>query len=85
VSILTIALFAEGSAQPDKFNSNIIKSVKFVLFYFFQLLSLFLLAGDKILLLFGDEYSKKSLFLLQLLVLSCIPMVLSKLCSNKVE
>jgi len=67
---MILSLFAESSAEPEKLRVNTIKTIKFILTILIPAIILFLFLGDKILFLFGKEYSESALKLLRILTLS---------------
>ncbi len=74
---ITSSLLAEGSYEPDKFRKNVIRAIKFSFILITPaILGIFIL-GDKILLLFGSEYSQSAWKLLWLLALSGIPFTIT--------
>lgn len=77
-SIVT-SLFAEGSNEPDKLRGNTIRAVKLIFILLIPAIAVVFLFGDKILLLFGKEYSENAVNVLRLLSLSVIPFALNDL------
>ena len=71
------SLFAEGSYAPEKIRNNVIKSLKFTFIILIPLIVGIFLFGDKILLLFGKEYSENAFGVLCILALSSIPIVIN--------
>lgn len=67
------SLFAEGSHTDENFILQIQKSIKLTLQFLVPIIIIFIIFGDYILLLFGEEYSSSGLHLLWLLLLSGIP------------
>ena len=67
------SLFAEGSNEHEMLRANTIKAIKIIVFLLVPTLLLLFYFGDKILLLFGDEYSRNALKLLWILFLATIP------------
>lgn len=68
---VSLSLFVEGAhSQPLK--ENIIKSLKLIITLLFPALIFIFIFGDKLLLLFGMDYSEQSLRILQLLAASNI-------------
>ncbi len=74
-----MALFAEGSHEPKELHITILKAIKFISLLVVPAMLLILLLGDKILLLFGSEYSENALKLLRILALSSIPLAINEL------
>ena len=73
------SLFAEGSHEPDKLRSNVIRAVRLMFFLLIPALAVIFFFGDKILLLFGREYSQNALQTLWLLSLSALPLAINEL------
>ncbi len=84
---ISFSLFAEGSHEPEKLRANVIKAIKFMFLLLIPAIVLILLLGDKILLLFGSEYSENALRLLWILALASIPFAINDLyvTINRVE
>lgn len=78
-SSLSIAtsLFAEGSRDEKRFFIDLKKSLVFAFTLLSPLIIIFLIFGDKILMLFGAEYAENGFAILQLLVLSTIPVIIN--------
>lgn len=76
---VTMALFAEGSRDPEKLHTNVLKAIKVIFLLLTPAILLVLFLGDKILLLFGSEYSGNALKLLWILALSSIPFAINEL------
>ena len=70
---MSFSLFAEGSNSQSELKKNIAKSIKINMLILIPTVVVMLLLGDKLLLLFGKDYSSSATRLLQLLVLSAIP------------
>lgn len=71
------SLLAEGSYDPSRFRKDVIRAIKFALTFLIPaILGVFVL-GDKLLLLFGSEYSENALTLLRILSLSAIPLTIT--------
>lgn len=77
--VITMALFAEGSCEPEKFHTNVIKAIKLIFLLLLPATLVILLLGDKILYLFGSEYSENGLKVLWILALSSIPLAINEL------
>ena len=73
------SLFVEGSHEPERFRSNLITASKLIFPFLIGAITLIFLFGDKLLLLFGGEYSRNSLHLLWLLSLSSIPLAVNEI------
>jgi O-antigen/teichoic acid export membrane protein len=76
---VTMSLLAEGSNEPEKLRGNVIKATKLMFVLLLSAIMLILLFGDKILLLFGSEYSENALKMLWILSLSSIPLAINEL------
>lgn len=71
---IATSLFAEGSNNEKELKQNIIKSLKYTFKLVIPAIVVIFLAGEKILLLFGNEYSVNGEKLLSILAISTIPM-----------
>lgn len=78
IAVIT-SLFAEGSSAPEKLYTNVLKAIKFIFILLVPSIILFLFLGDKILYLFGSEYSENALKMLWVLCISSIPLAINKL------
>ena len=67
------SLFAEGSNVEEKVAENVKKAIKFILLLLLPAIVFILIFGDKLLLLFGTEYSVEGFRLLQILAVSALP------------
>lgn len=67
------SLFAEGSNKESIVDQVTIKSLKYIFLLLIPVFVLILILGEKLLLIFGIEYSKQGLELLHLLAFSSIP------------
>ena len=76
---ITTSLFAEGSNEPDKLRGNTVRAIKLTFLLIIPAIIVVFLLGDKILLLFGREYSENAFNMLRLLSLSAIPLALNNL------
>ena len=74
---ITQSLFAEGSNDPEMLRANTVKAIKIIVYSLVPTSLLLFYFGDKILLLFGDEYSKNALKLLWILFLATIPQLIT--------
>lgn len=70
---VTINLFAEGSHDQQKLRDYVKKSLKLMTLILIPAVTLTLLLGDKLLLVFGEGYSQNATHLLWLLILSAVP------------
>jgi len=73
------SLFAEGSYDPDKIGSQIVKSLKFISIFIIPVSAILLIFGKLILSLFGPQYAKNCLTLMWLFALSWIPNIVNML------
>ena len=71
------SLFAEGSHTPEQFRNNVIKTIKFTFIILIPMILGIFLFGDKVLLLFGKEYSENAFNVLCILAFSSIPLVIN--------
>lgn len=74
---IATSLFAEGSNGKEKFNQEIKKSLKLVSILLLPAIVVVFIAGDKILFAFGESYSKNSIELLRILVISSLPLAVN--------
>ncbi len=72
------SLFVEGSYAPEKFRSNVLKSIKFTFLLIIPMILGIFIFGTKLLLLFGKEYAENGFYVLCILVLSVIPFTINK-------
>jgi O-antigen/teichoic acid export membrane protein len=73
------SLFAEGSHSPEKLRIDAIRAAKFTAIILTPLMIIILLVGDKLLLIFGQEYSQNASDVLRILSLSSIPLAFNAL------
>ena len=73
------SLFVEGSYAPVQFRNNVINAIKFTFLLIIPLILGIFIFGDKLLLLFGEEYAENGYYVLCILVLSIIPYTINKL------
>ena len=73
------SLFAEGSTKPEAIRGNSIRAIKIMSLLIFPALLVVFFAGDKILLLFGREYSENAFKLLFILSVALIPHIVNEL------
>ena len=71
------SLFAEGSYSQSELSLNMKRSLKFVALFLIPAILVVFFAGDKILLLFGKDYSESATWLLRILAISTIPVSLN--------
>jgi O-antigen/teichoic acid export membrane protein len=67
------SLFAEGSTKEESLRANVIRSLKLIFLLSLPVIVVIWVLADKILLLFGQEYSHNGALLLRITVLSSIP------------
>ena len=70
---VSMSLLAEGSYTTENLRGTIIKAIKFTFTILIPSMILLFFFGDKILTLFGKEYSKNALELTHIMILSSIP------------
>jgi len=70
---ISLSLFAEGSYDEEQLASNVRRSIKFTLVLLLPAILLLLLVGDKLLLVFGQDYSQNGTRLLWLMAISALP------------
>lgn len=73
------SLFAEGSHFEDKLRENVTKSLKFTFLLLVPAVTVLILVGRWLLLLFGQSYSLNALRLLWILSLSSLPLAINHL------
>jgi O-antigen/teichoic acid export membrane protein len=78
-SLVVLSLLAEGSRDPQGLRLGIVKTTKFIFIILLPGLVSTLLLGDKILLLFGSQYSQKALQTLWILSISAIPFSINEI------
>ena len=76
---VSTSLLAEGSHNPEKLRSNVIRAGGLMLLLIVPGIAVLFLFGEKILLLFGTAYSENGLRLLKILSLSGIPLIFIQL------
>jgi len=74
-----MSLFTEGSYRRDKLKENVFKSLKFTFLLLIPSIVVMVLFGDKILCIFGKEYSENACRLLQILAVSTILVTINTL------
>ncbi len=75
----SISLFVEGSNEISNLRRDLIRSLKFTLSITIPAIIIIILLGDKILLIFGREYSSEGNHLLWFLAPSALPMIITTL------
>jgi len=74
---ITTSLLAEGSHNPNRLRKDAIRAIKLTVILVIPAIVIILTFGDKLLLLFGSEYSRNGLRLLWILALSGIPVTVT--------
>jgi len=74
---ISTSLFAEGSYDEKQMRSNIKRSLKLVSILLIPSVIVMLLTADKLLLLFGRDYSQNSATLLRILTLGTLPLAIN--------
>jgi len=72
------SLLAEGSYDPVGLRKNVIRAIKVTFILLVPAILIVLILGDKLLLLFGSEYSQNALYLLWILAASAIPVTITR-------
>ncbi|MFC2017871.1 lipopolysaccharide biosynthesis protein [Chloroflexota bacterium] len=72
-TMISLSLFAEGSSIDEHFGVNLIRSLKLTMYVLIPSAVIMFLVGDKLLLIFGKEYSEMGTHLLWLLAISAFP------------
>jgi len=76
---VNLSLFAEGSHRPVGIGLNIAKSLKLLAVLLLPVITVLFIFGDKVLLIFGEEYSRQAFELFRLLLLATIPAVFNEI------
>ena len=71
---ISFSLFAEGSNNEDKLMHEATRSLKLSSLILAPFVIIILVAGDRLLLVFGGDYSENSTWLLRILALSVFPL-----------
>jgi len=74
---ISFSLFAEGSNNENGLKDQVMKSLKLLMVTVVPAVALVILVGDKVLLLFGTEYSENATHLLRILAVSAVPFSLT--------
>lgn len=74
---VSFSLFAEGSHNEGQFSQDTNRSIKVVLLLLVPAIVLMLLVGNRLLLLFGQDYSEQGTGLLRILTVSALPLSLN--------
>ncbi len=67
------SLFVEGSHDEESLQHNLMRAIKLILLTVIPAIIIIFFLGDKILLIFGKEYSENAAAVLRLLLIACIP------------
>lgn len=78
VSVAT-SLLVEGTHDKNNFRSNVFKSTKIILYILIPLMLSLFLFGDKLLMLFGESYSRNALIPLWVFGISSFPIAVNQL------
>lgn len=70
---ISLSLFAEGSHDSRRQKQDVGRSLKLIMFVLVPAMAVVFLAGDKILLVFGADYSENATRLLWVLAASALP------------
>jgi len=70
---ISVSLFAEGSHEEWQLGQHVRKSFKLVLLLVLPAAALMFIIGDKILLLFGPQYSENSIGILRVMIIAIVP------------
>ncbi len=76
---IILSLFAEGSAEPGKLRANLLRAANLILVLLLPAIVLITLFADKVLLIFGYEYSQNALELSRILGVSAIALTVVEL------
>jgi O-antigen/teichoic acid export membrane protein len=76
---ISTSLLVEGSYEPQQFQKDIKKAIKFTFLLIIPITIIIFFFGGNILLLFGKKYSQGGVQLLQILVLSSIPLSINRI------
>lgn len=73
------SLYIEGSYEPEKLRHNITRSISLILLIVIPAIAVIFFFGDKILLLFGSDYSQNAFQLLWILSFATIPLAINEI------
>ena len=76
---IMMALFAEGSNEPEKLHANVLRAIKLILFILVPGILFILFLGDELLAMVGREYSENAFRLMTIFALSSIPVAINDL------
>jgi O-antigen/teichoic acid export membrane protein len=74
---VAVSLFAEGSHKDESLASHVLRSVKVGSFLLLPAVVAMLVAGDKLLLIFGRDYSQETTGVLRVVATSAIPVAVN--------
>lgn len=75
---VTTSLFSEGASDEIGFKNDVYKSIKSIMVLTIPTIILFFLLGDRILMMFGKDYSVNAIRLLELFAISTIPLAINQ-------
>jgi O-antigen/teichoic acid export membrane protein len=78
-SAVAISLFAEGSHHDESLASNVRRSFKMGFFLLLPAVAAMLIVGDKLLLIFGRDYSQETTNVLRVVATSALPITVTAL------
>ncbi len=76
---ISLALFAEGVHKKEAIRTEILRGFKLMSFLLGPVILLIVLIADKVLMLFGEDYSEDATQLVQLLSISVIPVGINQI------
>ena len=82
-SSTSLSIFAEGSNNGQITPGHMWQSLKFILILLIPAIILMILLGDKLLLIFGKEYSEEGTRLLMMLTLTALPLSINSIYFSK--
>src|SRR5205085_2832990 len=74
---VAVSLFAEGSHKDESLASNVLRSVKVGSFLLLPAVVAMLVVGDKLLLIFGRDYSQETTSVLRVVATSALPVAVN--------
>lgn len=74
---MSFSLFAEGSHNEEESSSLVKRSLKLTFFLLIPAMAIIFFRANKVLLLFGTAYSENAVRLLQILVISALPVTVN--------
>jgi O-antigen/teichoic acid export membrane protein len=82
---ISLSTFAEGSNQEELLLQNVRRALTLTMLLSIPVIILFLLAGEQILLIFGDQYAEYGFQLLTILAISALPVGLNSIYLAKIK